>query len=114
MVQAAMAALWEAGLHFERMTGTVEVACEASAVIGLKLVGVGPERDPQGIPEESWHEGEACGKVQAVVNVAWEAWDRDASWVKTEVGLEGQEVEPESKVNEEKEAFEDGAMLQTV
>lgn len=73
MGQAAGAALWEAGLHSEQMTGTGMEVCEASAVIGQRLVGVGPETDPQGSPEGAWSEGEASVKGQAAVDVAWEA-----------------------------------------
>lgn len=92
----AAAALWEAGLHSEQMTGTGKGACVASAVIGQGLAGLGPEIDPQGSPEGAWSEDEACVMGQAVVGVAWEAWAHDASWVMIEVGLVGQEGEPES------------------
>lgn len=68
----------------------------ASAVIGPRLAWVGPETDSQGSPEGAWSEGEACVRGQAEVDVAWEAWARDANWVMTEVELGGQEVEPES------------------
>lgn len=51
MGQVAGAALWEAGLHSVQMTGTEEEACVASAVIGQRLVGVGPESGLQGSPE---------------------------------------------------------------
>lgn len=51
----------------------------ASAVIGQRLAGVGPETDPQGSPEGAWSEGEACVRGQAAVDVAWEAWAHDAS-----------------------------------
>lgn len=46
-----MAALLEAGHHSEKMTVTEKEVCEPSAVIGQRLAGVGPETDPQGIPE---------------------------------------------------------------
>lgn len=29
------------------------------------------------------------------MDVAWEAWVHDVGWVRTEVGLEGREAEPE-------------------
>lgn len=110
--QGEGAALWEAGLHSELMTGIGKEACAASAVIGQRLAGVGPETDPQGSPEGALSEGEACVRGQAAVDVAWVAWARDVSWVMTEVGLGGQEVEPESKVNVEREAFEgEGTLL---
>ena len=112
VVQGARAALLEAGLHSEKMAGSERVVCELSAVIGQRPVGEGPERNPQGNPEELWREGEACARDQPVMDVAWEAWVHDAGWVKTEVGLGGQEVEPESLVNVEKAAFEGGAMFQ--
>lgn len=111
MGQGAEAALWEAGLHFERMTGTE--ACVASVVTGQRLAWVGPETDPQGSPEGAWSEGVACVRGQAAVGVAWEAWARDVNWVMTEVGPEGQGAEPESWANEEREAFEGGGMLLT-
>lgn len=94
MGQGAGAALWEVGLHSELMTGME--ACVASAVIGQRLAGVGPETDSQGSPGGAWSEGEACVRGQAEVDVAWEAWARDASWVMIEVGLGGQEAGPES------------------
>lgn len=59
-------------------------------------MGVGPESDPQGSPEGAWNEGEADVRAQAAVDVAWEAWVRDVSWVMSEVGLGAQEEEPES------------------
>lgn len=79
-----------------RMTGTGKEACEASAVTGPRLAGAGPETDPRGIPEGSWSEGEACVRGPVAADVAWEAWARDVGWVMTEVGLGGQEAEPES------------------
>lgn len=100
-----------AGLRSEWMTAGE--ACAASAVIGQGLAGVGPETDPQGSPEGAWSEGEACVRGQAAEDAAWEALGRDVSWVMTEVGLGGQEAEPESKVNVEKEASEGGEMLLT-
>lgn len=51
MVRGARAALWEAGRRSEKMTGTEKEACEPSVVIGQRPAGVGPETDPQGIPE---------------------------------------------------------------
>lgn len=111
--QGEGAALWEAGLHSELMTGIGKEACAASAVIGQRLAGVGPETDPQGSPEGALSEGEACVRGQAAVDVAWVAWAHDVSWVMTEVGLGGQEVEPESKVNVEREAFEGEGKLLT-
>lgn len=96
MGQGAEAALWVAGLHSEQKTGTGKEVCVTSAVIGQGLAGVGPETDPQGSPEEAWSEGEACVRGQAAVDVAWEAWARDASWVLTEGVLVDQEAEPES------------------
>lgn len=103
----------EAGLHFEKMTGFEKEASEASAVTGWRLGEVEPERGPQGIPEGSWSEGEANVGGQAAMDVALEAGAHDVGWVKTEVGLWGLKVEPESEVNEEKAAFEGEAMLQT-
>lgn len=85
----------------------------ASAVIGQRLAVVGPETDPQGSPEGEGSEDEACVRGRAAVDVAWEAWAHDASWVMIEVGLEDQEVVPESEVNEEREAFEGGGLLLT-
>lgn len=96
MGQGAGAALWEAGLHSEQMTGTGKEACVASAVIGQRLAGVGPETDPQGSPEGAWSEDEACVRGPAAVDAAWEAWAHDASWVMIEAGLGGQGAEPES------------------
>lgn len=96
MGQGAGAALWEAGLHSEKMAGTGKEAYVASAVIGQGLAGVGPETDPQGSPGGAWSEGEACVRGRAAVDVAWEAWAHDVSWVMTEVGLGGQEAAPES------------------
>lgn len=96
MGQGAGAALWEAGLHSGQMTEAAKEACVTSAVIGLGLGGVGPETDPQGSPEGARSEGEACVRGQPALDVAWEAWARDASWVTTEVALGGQEAEPES------------------
>lgn len=111
-MQGVEAALWEAGLHFELMTGPGREACAASAVIGQRLAGVEPETDLQGSPEGAWNEGEACVRGQAAVDVAWEAWGHDASWVMTEVGQRGREVEPESEVNVGREAFEgEGTLL---
>lgn len=104
-----MAALWEADLHSERMTG--KEVCELSAVTVQKLAEAGPETDPQGNPEGSLSEGEACVRGQAVVDVAWEAWVHDVGWAMIGVGLGDQEAEPE--VNVEREAFADGGMLLT-
>lgn len=70
--------------------------CAASAAIGQKLAGVGPETDLQGSPAGAWSEGEACAMGQAAAGAAWEAWGRGASRVTTEVGLGGREAEPES------------------
>lgn len=112
-MQGVRAALWEAGLRSERMTGTGKEACEASAATGQRRAGAGPETDPQGIPEGSWSEGEACVRVRAVVDVAWEAWARDVDSVTTEVGLGGREAEPDSEVNVEREAAEGGGTLLT-
>lgn len=95
-MQGARAALWEAGLHSEKMAGTGKEVCEPSAVIGQRPAGVGPETDPQGIPAGSLGEGEACAGGRAAVDVAWEAWGRDAGWVMMEAGLGGREAEPES------------------
>lgn len=67
-----------------------------SAVIGQRLVGVGPETDPQGSPEGARSEGEACVRGQAAVDVAWGAWVRDASWVTTEVAMGARAAAPES------------------
>lgn len=113
MGRGVAAALSEAGLHSARMTGTEKEACAASAVIGQKLVGVGPETDLQGSPAGAWSEGEACVMGQAAAGAAWEAWGRGASWVTTEEAPGGQEAEPESKVNVEKEAVEGGGTLLT-
>lgn len=95
------------------MTGTGKEACAASAVIGRGAAGAGPETDPQGSPEGAWREGEACVRGRAAVDVAWEAWARDASWVMMEVGPGGREAAPESKVNVEREAFVGGGTLLT-
>lgn len=95
-MREAVAALWEADLHSEKMAGTGKEACELSAVIGQRPVGAGPEMDPRGIPEGSWSEGEACVRGRAAVGEAWEAWAHDAGWVMIEVGQGGQGAEPES------------------
>lgn len=52
MAQEARAALLEAGLHSEKMPDSEREVCGLSAAIGQRLVGEGPERDPQGNPEE--------------------------------------------------------------
>lgn len=78
------------------MTGIAKEACATSVVIGQRLAGVGPETDPQGSPEGARSEGEACVRVQAAADAAWEAWVRDVSWATTEVALGVQEAEPES------------------
>lgn len=50
---------------------------------------------------------------QTAAGAAWEAWVRDAGWVTTVVALADREVEPESGVNVEKEAFVGGGTLLT-
>lgn len=85
----------------------------ASAATGQRLTMTGPETALQGSPEEAWSEGEACVRGQPAVDVAWEALGHDAGWVMTGAGLGGREVEPESWVNEERGAFEDGGTLLT-
>lgn len=48
---------------------------------------------------------------QTAAGAAEEAWVRDAGWVRTAVALADREVEPESEVNAEKEAFVGGGTL---
>lgn len=78
------------------MTEAAKEVCVTSAVIGQRLVGAGPETDPQGSPEGARSGGEACVRGQAAVDVAWGAWVRDASWVTTEAVMGAREAEPES------------------
>lgn len=78
------------------MTVAAKEVCVTSAVIGQRLVGVGPETDPQGSPEGARSEGEACVRGQAAVGAAWGAWVRDASRVMTEVAKGARAAEPES------------------
>lgn len=107
-MQGAGAALWEAGLHPEKMTGTGKEVCVASAATDQIWVGVA---DPQGSPAGAGHVDEACVMGQAEVDVALAVWARDVSWVMKGEALEDQGVEPESGANVEREAFESGGML---
>lgn len=86
-------------------------ACETSAAIGQELAGAGPETDPQRNPEGALSEGGACVGGQPAAGAAEEAWVRDVGWVRTVVALADREVEPESEVNAEKEAFVGGGTL---
>lgn len=103
MAQGGGAALGEAGLHPEKMTGTGKEACVASAATDQIWVGAA---DPRGSPAGAGHAGEACVMGRAAADVALAVWARDASWVMKGEGLEDQGAEPESWANVEREAFE--------
>lgn len=55
------------------MTGTGKEVYAAFAVRDQRLMGVGPESDPQGSPGGAGSEDEACVRGQAAEDAAWEA-----------------------------------------
>lgn len=107
------AALWVAAHCFEKTTVIGWEVCAAFAVIGWRLEEEGPETVPQGSPGGAWSEGEACVTVQPAVGEAGWAWAHGAGLVMRKRGQEGLRAEPETEVNEEKEAFEDAVQLLT-